>query len=53
MYLKVMGQGLIYTQGDISDLLLEAEVDLVDQPSSVDWYGSFVTEIIICAARER
>ena len=52
MDLKVMGWGLTSTEGDDSDLLLEADVDLVDRDSCVDSYGSAITENMICAARE-
>ena len=52
MDLKVMGWGLTSTEGDDSDVLLEADVDLVDRDSCVDSYGSAITENMICAARE-
>lgn len=48
----VMGWGTTTEGGELSDILLEVEVDIVDNDACDVIYDGFITDNMLCAARE-
>ena len=49
---RVIGWGRKSSGGERSDILLEAEVDYVTNPQCKEVYGRFITDGMMCAARD-